>query len=390
LQTIDRLTYEYDDLFRGCLFGGDKCDQRNFTSTFDIKYGRCFSFNYNDSTAVSVSKTGSYQGLKLLLYSNLSDYFEVSETAGVRVIIHHQETHPFANIRGHNAPIGMLTTYSMKSSIASRISYGPHKCNDFSPPNFPYQGRYTAEGCQRICFQRHYKAECGCIDSRFPRMDDTDVFCALDNIYQRACLTNVSVRITLVDPSACDCPRPCTEASFSSTISQAFLRPDSFVLFDPTNRSTHREYVMLSLFYSTLSVDSLVEFPSYTFSNLISDLGGTVGFWLSMSLIGFYELVIFLTKLFSASLQYTRSFYVNRKISQSIDIKMSSSTQEMNNNDRTVNPTRRDWDYRRSRYRSEMEKGLVEQREKHFVNLARILGINPSRVHQIHSNKLFQ
>lgn len=122
----------------------------NFTSTFDIKYGKCFSFNFNDSTLISVSKTGSYQGthwisswsdetmhagLKLLLYSNLSDYFEITDTSGMRVVIHHQNTwyleiylpsiliphfsHPFASIRGHDAPIGMITTFSIKSVIYS-------------------------------------------------------------------------------------------------------------------------------------------------------------------------------------------------------------------------------------------------------------------------------
>ncbi|KAF8370474.1 hypothetical protein PRIPAC_76903 [Pristionchus pacificus] len=389
LQTIDRLTYKYEELFRGCMFGSDRCDESNFTSTFDIKYGKCFSFNFNDSTLISVSKTGSYQGLKLLLYSNLSDYFEITDTSGMRVVIHHQNTHPFASIRGHDAPIGMITTFSIKSSIASRISYGPHKCSTLNPSNFAYHGRYTPEACQRICFQRHYRLECGCIDARFPKMEDSDVFCSIDNIYQRACLNNVSVRITEIETGACDCPRACIEAIFASTISKAPLR-DSFITFDPTNKSSHKDYVMLSVYYSSLSVDSLVEFPSYTFSNLISDLGGTVGFWLSMSLIGLYELVIFLSKLFTASLIYFRSFYVNRNISRVINLKSTYSTDEINNTERTINPTRRDWNYRLGRYRSEIEKGLVDKRQRHFIDLARILGINPSRVHQVHSNKLFQ
>ncbi|GMS96161.1 hypothetical protein PENTCL1PPCAC_18336 [Pristionchus entomophagus] len=265
----------------------------------------------------------------------------------------------------------------------------PHQCGSINPPNFAYNGRYTPEACQRICFQHHYRTECGCIDARFPRMEHSDIFCSLENIYQRACLTNVTVRITIIDPSACDCPRACTEATFASTISRAPLR-DSFTLFDPSNTTTHLDYIMLSVYYSTLSVDSLVEFPSYTFSSLISDLGGTVGFWLSMSLIGFYELSIFLSKLFLASLQYIRSFYLNRLITPVISLKSSYCTQEINNSEKTINPTRRDWDYRSGRYRSEMEKGLVEQRQRHFVDLARILGINPSRVHQVHSNKLFQ
>ncbi|GMT24084.1 hypothetical protein PFISCL1PPCAC_15381, partial [Pristionchus fissidentatus] len=387
-QAIDRLTYDYDELFRGCLFGNDRCDQRHFTSNFDIKYGKCFSFNFNGTSVLSVSKTGSYQGLKLLVYSNLSDYFEVSETAGVRVVIHRQNTHPFASIRGHDAPIGMLTTFAMKSSISNRISYGPHRCNTYAPPGFPYDGLYTPEACQRICFQRHFRVECGCVDARFPKIDESDFFCSLDNIYQRACLTNVSVRITL-DSGACDCPRACTESIFASTISKAPLT-NSFSVFDRSNRTNHKDYVMLSFYYSTLSVDSLQEFPSYTFSNVISDLGGTTGFWLSMSLIGFYELILFLFKLSAAVLQYVRSYYVNREMSKIIDLNPSDTIREINNTEKTINPTRRDWDYRLGRYRSEMEKGLVEKRQKHFVNLARILGISPSRVHQLHSNKLFQ
>lgn len=53
-------------------------------------------------------------GLRVLVYSNVSDYMPTTEAAGVRIQIHGHNDQPFPDTFGQNAPTGFISSFGIK------------------------------------------------------------------------------------------------------------------------------------------------------------------------------------------------------------------------------------------------------------------------------------
>lgn len=54
------------------------------------------------------------QGLRVLVYANVSEYLPTTEAIGFRITVHDKWTVPFVDAFGYNAPTGMLSSYGVR------------------------------------------------------------------------------------------------------------------------------------------------------------------------------------------------------------------------------------------------------------------------------------
>ena len=72
-----RLGHDLNDILISCYFDNTECSSSDFTWTFDLQYGNCYTFNSGfdqDGTKVNLKESlipGSLHGLKLNIYVNV-------------------------------------------------------------------------------------------------------------------------------------------------------------------------------------------------------------------------------------------------------------------------------------------------------------------------------
>lgn len=69
-----------------------------------------------------------FAGLKVTAYLNPADYLQVTEAAGVRLIVHDHDEYPFPDTFGYNAPPGQLTSFGLQmvSVLETKLSSRSH------------------------------------------------------------------------------------------------------------------------------------------------------------------------------------------------------------------------------------------------------------------------
>uniref|UniRef100_A0A914D1S8 Uncharacterized protein n=1 Tax=Acrobeloides nanus TaxID=290746 RepID=A0A914D1S8_9BILA len=371
LDVEDRRKIEYvlKEIIIECMIGDEKCDLHSDFEVFeDITYGLCYTFNGKSPSKFNVSKSGPSQGLKMLLYTNMTEYTNFTQSSGVRVIIHDQDIFSFPGSYGYFAPIHQYTSFSFKKTVTERINYARRKCvSEPDPKTYLYPGGFTIEGCQRSCFQQKAIELCGCADPRFPLFGQNQTYCLVEDIIKRECLSNNMVSM---DDEMCNCQNPCHEVTFTTTISSANLKlPLVLNHYEKVNISI-ADYIYTEIFYDTIHIEILQEEPANTFYNLISEIGAVIGFWLGMSVIGFLEGVIFLIEFSVGLLYYVDDYMYQKRAPPLPEVELPKIAFY----DPGIIPVKRDWDVHAQAYKSEIEKGLIELRHKNAKQYHLIMG----------------
>ena len=76
----------------------------DFTIVTDPDYGNCYTYNYDAKK--TVRKPGTTYGLRMIAFSNVSEYLATSSKSGMRIVVHNQQFAPFPNTEGINAAVG--------------------------------------------------------------------------------------------------------------------------------------------------------------------------------------------------------------------------------------------------------------------------------------------
>ena len=91
----------------------------NFTRTFDMKLGNCFTFN-NDAT-LKVTQSGKQNGLRLeLRIEKRKDYASITSTYGARVFIYNHST-LYTDSQGLDVPVGKETNIALSKQVSKSL-----------------------------------------------------------------------------------------------------------------------------------------------------------------------------------------------------------------------------------------------------------------------------
>jgi len=311
--TIVGMGHQFGDLVFECTFRGYDC--RNYSRfwrhLWDYRYGNCYTFNggvTDDGEGQKVLQshiTGPTGGLKLNLFIEQSQYIpELSHTAGARVVIHDQGQIPFPNNEGYSVLPSRSTSFAIRRTVIERVDpFGNGSCvseKDLNRNSFyskKFNVSYSRQACMNSCQAEKQKSDCGCAEGQFP--SDAEI-CNLRNSTTAKCLEKIQLKL-LTGELNCDkdCPTPCSEIQFGTTLSMGHWPSDGYeaILESRVKKSSvlaneqqygyflSENFLQVKVFYEQLNYEKVTERISYEGVNLVADIGGQLGLWIGISVL---------------------------------------------------------------------------------------------------------
>ncbi|UMM44272.1 hypothetical protein L5515_019449 [Caenorhabditis briggsae] len=313
------LGYGKSEFIKMCSFNGQQCNiDTEFKLYIDSSFGNCYTFNADPNKNLTSSRAGPSYGLRLMLFVNTSDYLPTTEATGVRLAIHGKQECPFPDTFGYSAPTGAISSFGISLRKLNRL---PDKnCyNEDSPPrdNIYKEYKYEPEGCFRSCYQRRMIGKCGCADPRFPNPWGRSPWCDSRNSTVLNCLTTEGAKLSL--KNRCRCIHPCKQDQYTTTYSAAKWPSASTQSHcedqsKDCNRYLHQHAAMIEIYYEQMSYEILSESESYSWFNLMADMGGQAGLFLGASIMSVIEFLFFAVRTFGIACNSKRWKQKNERL----------------------------------------------------------------------------
>ncbi|CAI9172916.1 unnamed protein product [Rangifer tarandus platyrhynchus] len=302
------MSYSADELLITCFFDGVSCDARNFTLFHHPMYGNCYTFNNRQNeTILSTSMGGSEFGLQVILYINEEEYnpFLVSST-GAKVIVHRQDEYPFVEDVGTEIETAMATSIGMHLTESFKLSDPYSQCTeDWSDVQITniYNATYSSQICLHSCFQAKMVENCGCAQYSQPLPQGAD-YCNYQQhpnwMYCYYQLHQAFVREELGCQSVCkeacsfkEWTLTTSLAQWPSEVSEKWLL--SVLTWDQSQQIKKKlnktDLAKLLIFYKDLNQRSIMENPANSIEQLLSNIGGQLGLWMSCSVVCVIEII---------------------------------------------------------------------------------------------------
>jgi amiloride-sensitive sodium channel subunit alpha len=164
---------------------------------------------------------------------------------------------------------------------------------------------YTRSDCISLCRQLQVERKCKCYDRYHPRINSNKV---CNTTWEDDCTKKQQEIFDESDLSPeCNelCPFECKKMIFSTIHSQInefsnekakkyfehkLLKP-KYEQFNSSLSDVKQSVINLNVFYDRLSFTEITEKPSFTFVDLVSNVGGTFGLFIGISLLSLLEVV---------------------------------------------------------------------------------------------------
>ncbi|XP_076309942.1 degenerin-like protein unc-105 [Tachypleus tridentatus] len=310
------------DFIRGCLIDQKVCSYRNFTAWQNEHYGNCFTFNdYNNKNEnfikINTNKFGSVYGLRLLLkISNRQENVPFySPQSGVRVVVHSPSEIAFPEDSGVDIPPRMTGTVSVEKKEIHRLERPHGVCSYESDVDgwrlVASQFNYSKSACLKACRTKQVLTNCNCaLSMRLAEFMDKDAeMCPIGEVDK--CVNNQLVS------ENCTCDPGCQEHQYKTTAAYSLMNEDHLCVGDLMGiLGTDSEgglcgentetLVGVHVYLKSLTVEVIVETPTYTVTSLLSNIGGTLGLFMGLSVITVVEIIELFLSLFVCWCTFSR------------------------------------------------------------------------------------
>ena len=309
-----------------CGFDSSQC---NFRKDFQVSsswlLGNCFTFNANVSR--KQEDLGPAHGFEVIMNLNQDRYrqfiyYQDENTlisfppAGVRVRIHDSDDNIeyFAGAGTILISPGTLTSIKMKKQKIVRLpSPYPDRCaNDKDAEKvigMPLRKgvKYSVELCKFVCISRKKMKYCKAVT-----MDDgrklarifskgTFSYRTPRNSKEYQCAFRFDMRSNITGtykcPQACNEQRYIVSTSTGSWPANGQILPmcDELLQAGVSIQNCSKEFIRdnflsLQIYFEDFILQTIKQIPAYGRSQVISDLGGSVGLWIGASVYSFFEL----------------------------------------------------------------------------------------------------
>jgi hypothetical protein len=288
-----------------CTFDDEMCSSADFKPYFDVNLGNCVQFNSGDGVKLKESvRSGSKNGfyIQYMLNENLNKFSSIY-SEGLKVFIHNNSLPP--------SEASSVIVQPSKSSLVSiertfihKQAYPYSECIDlakFSSEFYKILIRsnrvYRQEDCFYLCLQKRIIQNCGCydlnylkIDGSSPCLDKEEHLCTVNQY-------NLFKKSNVDDSCSTLCPLECDSVEYNLLVSSAnYPSFSSYLVYgkyfeNMTFEELQKKSIAISIFYSDLSYIYIGESVKTLVIDLFSNIGGTLGLFVGVSMLSLIEIV---------------------------------------------------------------------------------------------------
>jgi hypothetical protein len=313
------LGYTIEERVLFCEFNFLPCDMSYFVWYYDNEWGNCYRFNVGiNSTGhsiptIKVSSFARSTGLAITLFvaneNGRIPFTQLERSEGLNVFIENSTVEPnvyeslgLATNSVSFIEVNRKFVKKMKRPFSDCQADLTHSKSPLVRYYLDNNRKYRFKKCSDLLIQDQLSKSCGCASIYFSNIHnirycstEQDLECIDTNGY----VSNVShEEKALLCPEECDSVRLKLTVSASSPLSKRYinhLRTHPVVtskfknMSQITDEQLASSVAMFDVYYNSLSYTEIVEVPVYTIVNLISNIGGSLGLLLGMSLLSFLE-----------------------------------------------------------------------------------------------------
>ncbi|TRZ00402.1 hypothetical protein DNTS_031939, partial [Danionella cerebrum] len=248
------------------------------------RYGRCYTFNGNQTSPKRVRQGGTGNGLELMLDIEQDEYLpiwrETNETtleAGIRVQIHSQNEPPYIHQLGFGVSPGFQTFVSCQEQ---RLTYLPQpwgNCRSSVEPMIPGFDSYSISACRLHCESSQVQRDCHC---RMLHMPGNAEICAPSKI---KCVDKALASLQKSTGDLCPCQTPCNVTRYGKELSMVKIPSRG------SARYLSRKYHKSEEYIRQAKPQQLRDFFCEMGEN--GDIGGQMGLFIGASILTILEIL---------------------------------------------------------------------------------------------------
>ncbi|ESP05674.1 hypothetical protein LOTGIDRAFT_228153 [Lottia gigantea] len=317
--------HQLNNMLVKCSFAGRSCHADNFTQITSAYFGNCYTLQ---SRFFKSRRSGPNKGLELMLFLENYDYIDgVTSGTGAQILIHDQDEYPDPYDKGIALPTAMESHIGLRMVRISRMGKPFGLCND-STSFQSYGLKYSRTICQDVCEANRIIDVCNCsdlfkeeINLRLKRSRSVPDKC--QSVAELRCVGQVERNIETGEHE-CYCYDACSETMFEESVSFRQWPSENYAallvevvcgskgdavcqnLEENANntQSLAQNFAKVNIYFEDLNYRNITEQQDYEASwerdvQLFSDIGGTMGLWIGLSFISFFEIAHFLRELFA-------------------------------------------------------------------------------------------
>mmetsp|Transcript_5828 Transcript_5828/g.16347 ORF Transcript_5828/g.16347 Transcript_5828/m.16347 type:complete len:475 (-) Transcript_5828:2124-3548(-) len=246
--------------------------------------GLCWVFHTNQT----VRRPGFYGGLKFWMTLQQDDYEEFAPWAGALVWTLQPGSEPTVLKASNGAKPGKETFFPMDYTDVQRERTAPWaRCKGEAP-------QYTQSKCRNTCYDDWVRENCGC--RNLQDTSDTSLrFCERFNEDDTNCFNEIlDLQDEILGNCGCDLP-PCTEQLYETTLTELDASETLIASwskeFNITEDYIRKNFISVTVNFKSMQYDKLTESKGMTFAQLLGAIGGSMGFFLGISLVSIFELL---------------------------------------------------------------------------------------------------
>ncbi|CAH1794805.1 unnamed protein product [Owenia fusiformis] len=329
-------------------------------------YWNCYTFNWKDYNTTGESEpyvemVGGLSGFQATFFldniDTLESYYNpmcpIDGSVGAKLIIHRPGSRPDPLREGLEVPVGFSTNVAVSKKKRELIGQPWGDCeNREKLDGAPY--RYDQANCERGCQQKEIVKKCGCVSPWLPVSDEQKniSWCGKFNLDN---FNSASPNLTILDKdlipfechmmmtkmtpnvTECDCPPACENHMYEYKTSQSqwllggnrlnfyqsvvnrmgdsYINSSMYHLLDAALNSNDsaenfknrnlvsQNFLRVNIFFDSMHTDLIRRVEEYTFTDMISGVGGGFGVYVGFSIVTMCEFVVLFASLVTALIQ---------------------------------------------------------------------------------------
>jgi hypothetical protein len=346
------LNYNRTQFIFNCQFNFIECDYDTFQWYFDYIYGICYRYNTgyyfnntligSDGTISTISSSSVTYGLRLSLFLGIENNknnlnFHVVSKGGVVFIGNSSFLPSTQDLISFTA--GIETNIDVKRVFTKKLSPPHGHClQDLSKSNSDYykhliklNRKYRRSDCLIISRQVPVENICNCSSTFYIKYDHSLGYC--ETFAEIKCAFEVTTHSEKLMKNDFDtCPLECEAFTYDYGVStlgpinkvnlrntKNYLISKGLIFSNITDDDLISSLGYVNIYYNRLGYTEINEKPSYTVVSLISNIGGTIGLFLGLSVLSLFEIIELAIMLISHSLKPINKRIKKIKVQPPID-----------------------------------------------------------------------